>query len=141
MGVGVSDGDGVGDAIEGNLISGNLYGVVVEGLGTDNTVIAGNHIGTNDAGAAPLANIAAGIKLSPTAGPTRIGTNADGTHDDLERNVISGNLGWMGLMIQNASDNVVAGNYIGTAANGTTALPNVGNGMDVKAGSQRNRTK
>src|SRR5207237_3700458 len=34
---------------------------------------------------------------------------------------------------------VVAGNYVGTAADGLTALPNAGNGLDVKRGATRTR--
>jgi len=46
----------------------------------------------------------------------RIGTNGDGTSDEFERNVISGND--FGISIAGGSDNVVAGNYVGSISRG-----------------------
>ncbi len=56
----------------------------------------------------------------------RIGTNGDGLHDDLERNVISGNLN-VGILIEESHGNRIQGNAIGTNALGDAA---VGNGSD-----------
>ncbi len=89
-----TDGDGNGDAAEGNLISGNtLDGIVMDGSTVTGTMIAGNRIGTTFSGIAGLANGAAGIRLWNGAGNARIGTNGDGLSDDLESNLISGNAG------------------------------------------------
>ena len=71
---------------ERNVISGNAYGgIQVFGRGSVNNRIAGNHIGVNAAGTAPLANGADGIELNSASNNT-IGGELPG-----ERNVISGN--------------------------------------------------
>ena len=55
----------------------------------------------------------------------------DCAFDELERNVISG-YGLDGVRISSGSEeNVVAGNYIGTNADGDTAIPNGDNGVYV----------
>ena len=138
-----TNGDGLGDAAEGNLISGNFNeGVMIVDALTNSNVLAGNLIGTNAAGTAAVPNGGAvdsvGVLIDDGPEFTRVGTNGDGVSDLVERNVISGNLGYDGLMIQTANDNVVAGNYIGTTADGLHALPNVGNGIEIKRGSQGN---
>ena len=120
---------------EGNLISGNaLVGVYITDSGTTDNVVAGNLIGTNAAGTAALGNGGvAGIRITPGAQRNRIGTNGDGLSDDLERNVISGNAG-NGVQIDGAgtSQNVVAGNFIGTDVAGTVAIPNDVDGVLIQ---------
>src|SRR5262249_27424075 len=72
-----TDGDGVNDDAEGNVISGmNTAGILLQ-HGAANTVIAGNRIGTNATGDAALGNGRIGIYVAAGAG-NRIGTNADG---------------------------------------------------------------
>ena len=124
-----TNGDGSGDADEGNLISGNFHaGVSIVRLGTDFNVVAGNLIGTDVFGTSAIPNSTSngevGVFIGLQAASNLIGTNGDGTSDALERNVISGNMGFDGLIIQGGNDNVVAGNFIGTTANGLAALPN-----------------
>ncbi len=138
-----TNGDGVGDAAEGNLISGNTSdGLAIANPGTNSNVVAGNLIGTNAAGTAAVPNstlgTANGLLIANQAAFNRIGTNGDGVSDDLERNVISGNLGFAGLIIQDSNNNIVAGNYIGTDKTGTVALPNPDGGIEIKAGSLGN---
>ena len=65
-----TDGDGVNDATEGNVISGNSYGVLIQGFGSNNTVIAGNEIGTNASISAGLGNTTYGVFIEATAGPS-----------------------------------------------------------------------
>ena len=90
-----TDGDGVSDALEGNVISGNIdFGVMLQQTGALNTVVAGNKIGTDITGMSAIRQRHGG---SPRAGillggyGNRIGTNSDGVSDELERNLISGN--------------------------------------------------
>jgi hypothetical protein len=117
-----TDGDGVDDAAEGNLVSSSAYGVFFQGNDARGTVVAGNRIGTNAAGTAALGN-ATGIRIFDSAN-NRIGTNGDGINDAAEGNLISGND--IGIMIGGfgASNNVVAGNRIGASDDGVTALHN-----------------
>ena len=120
-----TDGDGVDDALEGNVISGNSSrGISISGSGATGTVIAGNFIGTNAAGdTAVSGQNQDGVVLLTGADNTRIGTNGDGVSDSEERNLISGNPG-AGVYISGANGTIVAGNYIGTDLTGTAALGN-----------------
>ena len=125
-----TDGDGVNDALEGNLISGTFIGIIVQN-DADNLVIAGNKIGTNAAGTAVIGNDARGIYISAiTQENTRIGTDGNGTSDALERNVISGS---GTSILTTGTDTIIAGNYIGTNAAGTAALG--GAGISVQDGT------
>lgn len=118
-----TNGDGIGDALEGNLISGNSNnGLTVVGLNSTGNVIAGNRIGVNVDGTAALPNGNNGIILAPNGDANLVGTNADGTSDMLERNQISGNVN-CGVYI-NGFQNHIAGNFIGLNANGTAAIAN-----------------
>lgn len=125
-----TEGDGINDAAERNVISGNALGVAVgnqagAGVGTDGNIIAGNFIGTNAAGTAAIPNGSNGVQIAFGARNNRVGTNADGISDAVERNVLSGN-GYSGVEIGRVGTdgNVVAGNYIGLNAAGTAAIPN-----------------
>ena len=52
-----TNGDGINDAAEQNLISGNLFaGVWINGSGTDANVVAGNLIGTDISGMVAINN-------------------------------------------------------------------------------------
>ena len=100
-----------------NVISGNYQnGVHITANGTNN-VVAGNYIGTDCSGNSPLSNGGDGVLidgLNNTVGGAAAGV----------RNVISGNSGNGVTMSVSASNNGVAGNYIGTNAAGLGALPN-----------------
>jgi hypothetical protein len=130
-----TDGDGVGDATEGNLISGNTGTGVYLQSNADNNVIAGNLIGTSLTGDYSIPNDT-GIRIfeDHSSNGTRIGTNADGTSDDLERNVISGNTN-VNVFIAGANGTVVAGNYIGTNGTGDFEVGNTTYGVVISNGS------
>jgi parallel beta-helix repeat protein len=110
------------NAGEGNVISGNtLNGVKMTGTGTHDNLIAGDKIGTNEAGSAALANQNDGILLGGdhnTVGAT--GSNG--------ANIISGNAN-AGIEISGGNAELVVNNYIGTDAAGTAAIGNVMYGM------------
>jgi hypothetical protein len=122
-----TDGTGVNPAAERNVISANggtaeAGGILIVHAGANNNVVAGNYIGTDVTGMAPLGNQGFGVRVRGADGAVasnfgnRIGTNADGVGDDAERNVIAANAG-VGLDIPYAAQDVlVAGNYIGTDA-------------------------
>lgn len=133
-----TDGDGVSDALEANIIGRNgRYGIQVAGRSFSN-VIAGNTIGLDQTGA--VAPNAYGIELL-NAYSNRIGTNADGVSDLLERNIISANT-TDGIHISsyaffgfdaNSNDNIFKGNIIGTNASGAAGLGNGRNGVTLHA--------
>ncbi|MCC7368339.1 MAG: hypothetical protein IT306_07950 [Chloroflexi bacterium] len=105
----------------GNLISGNTFeGIIVNTVPTSGTLIQGNYIGTDATGTGALGNYA-GIALLDTVGVTVGGASASA------RNVISGN-GIAGGVItygSSAANTTIAGNYIGTSADGTFMIPNL----------------
>jgi hypothetical protein len=117
-----------------NILSGNSqYGVIMISNTTANVVL-GNYIGTDAGGGQAVSNILGGVYLADGAiGNTIGGTNAGAG------NVISGNLG-NGILLRgsNVFNNVVQGNFIGTDATGTNALPNTVAGVTVDTGSSSN---
>ena len=97
----------------GNVISGNANsGVIVDNGGT--VTIAGNFIGTDATGTAAVPNADGIYSLSAN---TYVGGNQLAA-----RNVISGNTG-AGVFLTGSQGRVV-GNFIGTNAAGTAAIPN-----------------
>ena len=122
-----TNGDGVADAFERNIISGNGIGLGgsagIEINGDDN-IVAGNYIGTDVTGNSGLGNLQDGIQLSNSASGNLIGTDGDGVSDSIEGNLISGN-GRVGIWLLGAYANTVAGNLIGTNISGTAAIPNM----------------
>lgn len=133
-----TNGDGQGDSLEGNLISGNLqHAAYLNGAGTVDNVLAGNTIGIDATGNNLLRNGSwVSVIVESQADRTRIGTNGDAVNDDVERNIISGS-NEHGVLIR-ASDCVIAGNYIGTNASGTQAIPNAGFGIVILSGAKNN---
>jgi titin len=124
-----TDGDGVNDAAEGNIISNNgERGIFMENPAISGNVIAGNRIGTDVTGTQAMPNRAGGIRID-FAHDNLIGTSGHDVDNAGERNLISGN-GNFGIYIAGGSNNVVAGNYIGTDVSGTQSLPNP-DGIDM----------
>lgn len=128
-----TDGDGVDDAFEGNVIAGSIQeDVRVE---TNGNWIAGNRIGTTADGSAALPSNNTGIRLY--ADGNVVGTNGDGVSDALEGNLISGHD--YGVGINNSSNHTIAGNVIGLDATGSTILGNDSNGIDCNASAVDSR--
>ncbi|MBX9581092.1 MAG: hypothetical protein K2X87_12355, partial [Gemmataceae bacterium] len=116
-------------------VAGNGFGIGVFATAS-NVWIYGNYLGTDATGAGAAGNGQGGIWIGPAATAVTVGTNADGTNDAAERNVISGN-GGNGVLVQGAS-NVIAGNSIGTNAAGTAALGNAAAGVLIQGGASGN---
>ena len=121
----------------GNVIAGNSHaGVEIDNPGetpADKNVVVGNLIGTNAAGTAGLGNGSSGVQIDNASG------NSLGGASSGDRNIISGNAGNGVLVVQSqnltASGNQILGNYIGTNANGTGSLGNLGSGVVLADGS------
>jgi hypothetical protein len=115
----------------GNLISGNLgYGVFLgenfsNGQTPDGSMIQANLIGTDATGEAALGNGFNGILLNAGANLV-VGGSVAGAG-----NVVSGN-GFDGIDIFSSVVNpLIQGNFVGTDASGSSALPNFGFGLVV----------
>lgn len=126
-----SDGNLIGGTTPGagNLVSRNApFGILIFG-GSTNTM-QGNFIGTNAAGTAAIGN-GAGVSIEDASHDNLVGGTAAAS-----RNLISGNVG-SGVVINVAANNFanrVEGNFIGTQANGTSALGNGTAGIGVTSG-------
>jgi hypothetical protein len=108
--------DGVNDAAERNVISGNsTNGVEIQS--SDNNVVAGNLIGTDVSGAVAFVqqSVQLDVEIDSSSGNTIGGTVAGA------RNVISGSFSWS-VKLNGSSDNLIAGDFIGTDVTGTKSL-------------------
>ncbi len=119
------------------MISGNaIDGLSIANVGTSNNVVAGNLIGTTPDGTGSIANGSYGVLIENGASSEIIGGTSP-----YQRNVISGNAGF-GVYITDSgygtSGNLVEGNYIGTTADGSTALTNQYIGVQIDNGTYAN---
>jgi len=130
------DGLGAGSAEGYGLVIGAsnclVKGLIINGFAENGVSIGGNYnqiegcyIGTGPAGTIAARNFI-GISVSGDF-------NVIGGTTAAARNVISGNQ-IAGIRIDGATTNSVLGNYIGTNAAGTAAIPN-GIGVDINAGT------
>ena len=124
------------NAAQRNIISGNT-GSGIElysgGTATVGNTIAGNYIGTDQSGTTAVPNSFGGIWVRDGVTATVIGT-AGGSTNALARNVISGNAAFgvdIDPVLGAAMYTLVSGNFIGTTADGLSALPNDGNGVII----------
>ncbi len=126
-----TDGDGVDDDIEWNLLSGNSargawLNCNFSAPDCTGAVVAGNVIGLDASGTVARPNGVIGVNFTNRLAGARIGTNADGVSDVLESNIIAGN-GGPGIQIggKGGADNlVISGNTIGASLDGLTPIPN-----------------
>ncbi|MFO0850510.1 MAG: right-handed parallel beta-helix repeat-containing protein [Gemmataceae bacterium] len=126
--------DGESDAAERNVISSakTQWGILVLGSGTNLTRVAGNYIGTDRSGTIARGNAFDGIGILDGSASTTVGGLTAS-----ERNVISGNL-ILGIHIQGSASNTVQGNYIGTKADGSSALGNASDGVYISGAATGN---
>jgi parallel beta-helix repeat protein len=101
---------------------------------TNRSYISNNFIGISTDGALKRGNNKNGIYLLQCKRDT-IGTNNDNINDDLERNIISGNL-QNGIRIEGSGNTVndsiwIANNFIGTSSAGNNNLGNNLNGIFI----------
>ncbi|MEZ6043004.1 MAG: hypothetical protein R3C20_21080 [Planctomycetaceae bacterium] len=114
----------------GNLISGN-NGQAISINVADGVKIQSNWIGPDSTGTATLGNELNGVSIPAVSTNITIGTNSDGVDDELEGNVLSGNLHGIN---QFRGSSVVAGNKIGTDPTGLIDLGNQSTGIVVWGG-------
>ncbi|MEP6945568.1 MAG: Calx-beta domain-containing protein [Acidobacteriota bacterium] len=100
---------GGSNAGEGNLISGNVNGIMLE-AGADGTQIRGNKIGTNFAGTATLGNTQTGLVIKANSVGVGLANNSAAT------NTMGGNSLNGILVVGNANGVDIFDNYVGTNA-------------------------
>ncbi|MEJ2711024.1 MAG: right-handed parallel beta-helix repeat-containing protein [Anaerolineales bacterium] len=117
---------------ERNVISGNEGGGIrLAGSQVSGILIQGNYIGTDANGSNDRGNNLSGIAIGFGAHGNTVGGNTPGA-----RNLISGNGGaGVELAGSGTTDNTVSGNYIGTDANGATAIANDQAGVEIRDGA------
>jgi hypothetical protein len=124
-----TNGDGVADDAERNVISGNgQAGVFITEFTAGNNVVAGNYIGTDVTGKVAVPNLHGVV----TQGGTRVGVSGADVDHAAEGNVISGNSGY-GINLSGGGI-MIAGNSIGVDVTGETALGN-GDGIGSNGSS------
>src|SRR5262249_52732333 len=101
--------DGVGDALEANVISGNaLSGITIDGsLLTDTTTVAGNYIGTNASGIA-VPNTGPGVQIINGSPGNIIGGSVAARGNTIEFNTGPGIL----VLGSDSIDNAIRSNSI-----------------------------
>jgi len=148
-----TNGDGVNDTSERNLLSGDLFaGVWITGQGTSNNAVAGNWIGTDVSGSVALNNgtqpvydplgntyFGGGVAISAGASGNRIGSDGKSVDDVGERNVIAGSGNDAIDIYGTGTDgNIVAGDFIGTDVTGTHSLGIATDGVQIAEGAAEN---
>ena len=133
--VGGSQLRGVGPIGEGNVFSGNgEHGIGIWGYGTGSNTISGNFVGTDVNGLKPLPNGNTGVQIAD-----RTKGNTIGGLTEAERNIISANHGHgIGIYNEGTEGTTVINNYIGLGKNGSLAMGNDYNGLDVAWFTARN---
>lgn len=127
-----------GTKIQNNTISGNkIHGIELWGAGTDSTVIQGNWIGVDGTGNAALANGNTGIAIQAAADAVASPKNTTiGGNTSALRNVISGNTASAIFASHTTLTGLtISGNWIGTGANGVSAVGNGGTAIVVSDGA------
>ena len=115
-----------------NVIAANSNaGVLMAYTGTTGNLIQGNYIGTDSTGTVGRGNYPEGIYVQDAA------TNTFGGSAAGAGNLISAN-NTRGIWLTNSPWNVVQGNFIGTQADGSSALGNGNQGVDLDVGSTNN---
>jgi titin len=135
---------GAGNLISGNLDTGILLSTGVSGQSVKNNLVEGNLIGTDLSGTKPLGNHGFGVKIVGSDSNTIGGTTAAAA------NLISANK-QSGVYITSSAvnnavvasiDNLVEGNYLGTALGGalSASLDNLGYGVLIDGPTSVNNT-
>ncbi len=105
----------IGTAGKGNTIVQNVTGIF--GLSSDDCIIQGNFIGTDENGTMGIGNSGTGVSFGTSVPRQIIGGPNPG-----DRNIISGNA--RGISTNLAGNSIIEGNYIGTDPTGMIAIPN-----------------
>jgi titin len=112
-------------AADRNIFSGCDFEGIFLSAGSDNNQVYGNYIGVGTGGNTDVGNGQRGVRIE-NSNNNLIGNGAN------TRNIISGNDNH-GVLVLNSTGNLIASNYIGLGANGTTAIGNTIHGVIANA--------
>jgi hypothetical protein len=118
----------------GNLISGNRRDGVLIARGSDGNLLNGNFVGTTGSGDRALGNGGDGVLIDHSNHDSLVGCKFV-NNPFVYYNVISANRG-NGLLVHDANDITVQGNFFGDAADNAKVLGNRGNGIAVTGWSR-----
>ena len=118
--------DASNSTVRGLVINSSGEGIRITGSGATGNRVEGNYLGTDPSGTQKLGNGDYGVTIGGAPNNT-IGGTTPGA-----RNLISGNLGGVGIEGNGATGNKVTGNYIGTDRNGTADLGNSSSGVLIE---------
>jgi titin len=121
-----------------NVISGNACGVLLTDNITATNTVAGNYLGTNATGTAPLPN-GAGVEIRRGANANTVGGTVSSAANLIVASSFTLGTG-NGVYIHDSGtkNNVVEGNIIGTNAAGATTLGNQNDGVAIVGGATGN---
>ncbi len=109
--------------VRGLVVNSSGEGIRITGSGATGNRVEGNYLGTDPSGTRDLGHGDYGVAIGGAPDNT-IGGTTPGA-----RNLISGNLGGIGIEGDGATGNKVKGNYIGTDKSGTADLGNRSSGV------------
>ncbi|MFK8058360.1 MAG: SdrD B-like domain-containing protein, partial [Saprospiraceae bacterium] len=133
-----TNGDGTNDNNEGNVVCNSYEGINLRA--SSNSLVAGNYIGVDRTGMTDAGNRYHGIHLRGCTIKNVVGLddNISTLTATAGRNVSSGN-GTDGVRLSSSSNQVVAGNFLGTDRTGTSGVRNAGYGLQFVTTASNNQ--
>ncbi len=135
-------GNTIGGTVAGslNVISGNAHkAVLITDAGTDDNIVEGNYLGTDVTGTQALGNSGAGVALASGAQHNTVGGTMAAARNVMAASAGNGVIiGGFGANNASTSDNLVAGNDIGTDKTGTKDLGEGIAGVNIESGGTDN---
>jgi len=112
-----------GTQIRNNVVSGNTHGIRLIGSGAENNLILNNYIGTDSSGTLDRGNTSDGLRLEGSSNNTIEGNTISGNNND-------------GIEVSGgASGNAINANKIGVQSFGSNNLSNNANGINMNNAS------
>ena len=121
-------------AVQGNTISGNDQGIVIDGFGSTGNIVEGNRIGTGLDGVTDLGNANNGIWING-ASSNLIGGTVSGAGNTISGNNVGVSITDALSPSSQANFNVLQGNFIGTDTSSSIDVGNAIDGVYVSASS------
>ena len=126
-----------GNVVRGLAIYNWDHQLIISGRAASRNVVQGNFLGTNAANS--FSQVRPTQQQHAQGLIVKAPDNQIGGSTPAARNIISGNgLDGLELNLDDTANNVIQGNYIGLKQNGTVALANKSDGIDINLGAHHN---